>query len=61
MICSHPRISWPHTRDGHMTVQCHDCHQRIPYDWSRMETVRESRMARLLAGLRGLMGKAEAR
>lgn len=59
MHCSHPRICWPHTRDGITTVQCQDCPQRVPYDWQRMDTVRDSRLRRLLDGLRGLVGRKE--
>ncbi|MGA7887633.1 MAG: hypothetical protein WCA44_18005 [Acidobacteriaceae bacterium] len=39
--CPHRRITWPMKLDGRklITVSCHDCCRRLPYDWDRMRVV----------------------
>lgn len=36
--CPHERISFPMTREGRTTVQCHACHKRLAYSWKLMAT-----------------------
>lgn len=45
-FCPHRHISWPQTKGGATTVQCHDCHRSVAYDWAEMRIVQRQQTPR---------------
>ena len=43
-LCPHRNISWPQSpaksKGERATVQCHDCHRTLRYDWGTMRVLK---------------------